>query len=128
MNRTSNESGKDDSPRSEALLVGRLGAVAEKKMPSGDTMLSFRVVIDRAPRDRGPSGRVLVDAIECSLWKANLIKRVQKMPVDSLVEVSGPLRRRFFRSGHGFQSMMDVEVRRLRRIDSRGNARRSARR
>lgn len=118
MTRTSNVGGKDDSPHSEAVLVGRLGAVAEKTMPSGDTMLSFRVVVDREPRDRGPSGRVLVDAIECSLWRAHLIKRVRKIPVDSLVEVSGPLRRRFFRSGQGFQSMMDVEVRGLRRIDS----------
>jgi single-strand DNA-binding protein len=118
MTRTSNAPTKADLPRSEVVMVGRLGAVAEKTMPSGDTMLSFRVVVDRAPRDRGPHGRVLVDAIECSLWKSHLIKRLRRIPPDSLVEVSGPLRRRFFRSGQGFQSMMDVEVRSLRRLDS----------
>ncbi len=103
-------------PRSEAVVAGRLGTVTEKLMPSGISMASFRVVVDRAPRDRGPNGRVRVDAIECSVWKAHLIKRVMVMPPGTLIEVSGSLRRRFFRAGQGFASITEVEVVNLRKV------------
>jgi len=103
-------------PRSEVVVLGRLGTVNERSMPSGTAMVSFRVVVDRAPRDRGPSGRVLVDAIECSAWKAPLMRRVLAMPAGTLIEVSGCLRRRFFRAGKGFASMTEVEVLSLRKV------------
>ncbi|MBM3689814.1 MAG: hypothetical protein FJW80_09230 [Actinobacteria bacterium] len=49
----------------EVVLEGRLAGVGRKVLPSGDEAVTFRVVVARAPRDRGPSGRVSVDAIDC---------------------------------------------------------------
>ncbi len=105
-----------NDPHNGVTLVGRLAKVTERDLPSGDTLVAFRLIVDRPPRSRGPSGRVRVDAIECSAYVASVRRRVLGLEEGATVEVSGSLRRRFWRSGTGPMSVIEVEAISLRRI------------
>ena len=82
----------------EVRLVGRLSARPEERvLPSGDAVWTFRVVVERA----GPPGkeqpRQRVDALECAVWGGRLRRSVASWAAGDVVEVTGALRRRFFR-------------------------------
>jgi single-strand DNA-binding protein len=103
--------------RNEVMLVGRIGAEPQARtMPSGDEIVTFRLIVDRPERARGPAGRVRVDTFDCTAWRADARRRVAAMPVGQVVEVSGCLRRRFWRAGGGAASRVEVEVDRVRRV------------
>jgi single-strand DNA-binding protein len=97
----------------EIRLVGRLSqAPSERVLPSGDTVWTFRVVVPR-PETRapvGPGGRPGVDAIECAVWSGRVRRSVPGWRRDDVVEVSGALRRRFYRAGGATASRVEVEV------------------
>lgn len=97
-------------------LTGRISGARERALPSGDVLVSFRVIVDRPPKDRGPSGKVRVDAIECSTWRAPLRRRALGLADGTPVELTGRLRRRFWRGGAGLASMIEVEATTLKRI------------
>jgi single-strand DNA-binding protein len=109
-------------PHNAVTLIGRLAGVRDVTLPSGDELVSFRVVVDRPPRDRGPSGRVRVDAVECTAWRADVRRRAQALPEGTLVMVTGALRRRFWRAGAAPVSRIDVEATALRRAESDAEA------
>lgn len=108
-------------------LVGRMGSVAVcKVLPSGDSMVSFRVVVDR-PHGRGArsaarsGGRVVtVDAVECMAWRAAVRRSVSGWSPGDVVEVNGSLRRRFWRGPAGPGSRTEVEVEQARRLRRAG--------
>lgn len=103
--------GKDETVN-EVHLVGRLAATPEEKeMPSGDTLMSFRVVTDRAP---DPKRSTKVDALECVAWSGRAKRSVRSWQAGDVVEVDGELRRRFFRTGAGAVSRTEVEVTKAR--------------
>lgn len=93
----------------EVRLVGRISQPPEERvLPSGDTVWTFRVVVDRPPgRSRG---RQTVDALECAAWTARARRSVAGWSADDVVEVTGSLRRRFFRSGGAVASRVEVEM------------------
>jgi single-strand DNA-binding protein len=92
----------------EVRLVGRLSAAPqEKELPSGDVLVSFRVVVSRAP---DPKRATKVHALECVAWTARTKRSVKSWRVGDVVEVDGALRRRFFRTGSGPASRVEVEV------------------
>ena len=97
------------------LLVGRLGARVETRdLPSGDAITVFTIVVDR-PRGRpGSASTVKIDAIACQTTRADVIRRLGRLAPGDLVHAEGTLRRRFWRSGSGLGSAMEVEVSRLR--------------
>lgn len=96
----------------EVRLVGRLSAEPEEKqMPSGDTLVAFRVVVARPPDGRRTT---TVDALECVAWGARAQRSVRSWKVDDVVEVTGSLRRRFFRTPAGPASRVEVEMTRGR--------------
>lgn len=101
----------------DVTLIGRIAGAAERQLPSGDALVTFRVIVDRPKRDRGPSGRVRVDAVECSARTVTLGRRVMATAEGAVVEVRGSLRRRFWRGPAGPTSVVEVEARSLRRID-----------
>jgi single-strand DNA-binding protein len=101
-----------DEVVNEVRLVGRLSAEPdEREMPSGDLMVSFRVVVPRAP---DPRRRTSVDALECVAWTGRSRRAVRSWRVGDVVEVTGELRRRFFRTAAGPASRVEVEVVRAR--------------
>lgn len=98
-------------------LVGRLLAASEEKvLPSGDTLQTFRVTVRRGSPLRG---RQTVDSLECVAWDGRVKRSVSRWQPGDVVEVTGTLRRRFFRTPAGAASRTEVEVmtgRRVRRV------------
>ena len=100
-------------------LVGRLSAVGEPRvLPSGDTVVTARVVVPRPARSARTPGRAGVDTIEVACWSTASRRALGRLSTDDVVEVEGALRRRFFRTGGGAASRYEVEVTRLRRAAS----------
>jgi single-strand DNA-binding protein len=98
----------------EVSLTGRLAADAEpRELPSGDLLLTFRVVVDRPATAVG--GRRQVDTIDCAAWSGRVQRTVRSWVAGDTVSVEGHLRRRFRRSEAGPTSRVEVEVTRARR-------------
>ena len=93
----------------EVRLVGRVSQEPElKEMPSGDTVWTFRVVVPRPPGAARPHQSV--DALECCVWTGRVKRSVSGWHAGDVVGLEGSLRRRFFRSGAGVASLVEVEV------------------
>lgn len=106
----------------EVRLVGRVSGVPEsREMPSGDTLVLWRLVVPRdEPRRRataaGEARRLpTVDTIDIACWSASARRAAARLEPDDVVEVSGSLRRRFFRGGSGAQSRYEVEAGSIKR-------------
>ena len=96
-------------------LVGRVTATGEpRELPSGDTVLTLRVVVPREERRRDRPG----PGSTPSTWRAGRRRRgrsASRCEVDDHIEVEGALRRRFFRAGGAVASRYEVEARRVTR-------------
>ena len=98
-------------------LVGRVTAPGEpRRLPSGDTVHTLRVVVPRAAT--GGHRRDGVDTIDVACWAAGLRRTAGRLTIDDHVEVHGRLRRRFYRSVGGVASRYEVEATRLRRTEA----------
>lgn len=94
----------------EVTLIGRASTPAlEKKLPSGDKVVEVRIVVARDDRDG-------FDTFDLAFWSAALRKRALTLADDEWIEVSGALRRRFWRAGNAIASRWQVEGRELRRV------------
>ena len=94
----------------EVILLGRASTPAvEKELPSGDKVVEVRIVIGRDNRDG-------YDTFDLAFWSAALRKRALPWADDEWIEVTGTLRRRFWRSGNTIASRWQVEGRELRRV------------
>ena len=106
--------------RNEVVLVGRVSGVPqERELPSGDALVSWRVVVDRpAPRRAPPPGvrSPTIDTVDCVAWTGRVRRTARGLADGDVVAVEGALRRRFWRSGSGPASRTEVEVQALRRL------------
>jgi single-strand DNA-binding protein len=92
----------------QVKLQGRVSRDPERRtLPSGDEMWTFMVVVPRPP---GGRSRQSVDAIDCVVWGGRIRTQVSGWAADDVVEVSGPLRKRFYQGGGGAASRVEVEV------------------
>lgn len=99
----------------EVLLRGRLSRDPEERvLPSGDVMWSFRVVVARVPVRAG--SRQTVDVIECAAWSARTRRSVATWRTGDVVELTGAIRRRFFRAAGAPASRVEVEMLTGRRV------------
>ena len=95
----------------EMRLVGR---VADEPtavvLPSGDELVSARLIVERPrpPAGQGRSGKV--DTFACAAWPSVLRWRMRVWSAGDTVEVTGAMRRRFWRGPTGVQSRYEVEV------------------
>jgi single-strand DNA-binding protein len=108
-------SGPAGRHRNEVVLCGRLAAAAEsRQLPSGDVLTVFRLVVDRPPGRRRRAGEraPTVDTLDCVAWRAPARRAAQSWQPGDTVEVTGALRRRFWRSPVGPMSRCEVEVER----------------
>ena len=95
-------------PVNEVFLVGRVTSLAvEKILPSGDKVVEFRVVIGRA---KSRSSKKEVDSLDIAAWSATARKAALAVKIDSWVQVSGSVRRRFWRAPTGLASRWQVEA------------------
>jgi len=92
----------------EVRLVGRVSGISEPHdLPSGDSVVTLRLVVPREiHRPRQPS----VDTIDVACWSPDTRQGAAEVGVGGTAEVTGSLRRRFFRSGAGLQSRYEVEA------------------
>jgi single-strand DNA-binding protein len=106
----------DPSSNNLVRLVGRVSADPEtRQLPSGDEVVTFRLVVRRSAAARRRSKQV-VDTIECTVWRAALRRSVVRLTAGTEVAVEGQLRRRFTRGGAGPVSWVSVEVDACRRV------------
>lgn len=110
---TTNHELSEGLAANEVRLVGRVsGRPEERVLPSGDRLVTFRVVVTR----HQPRGRQTVDALECVAWTARCRRSVARWDDGDVVELSGSLRRRFYRAGAATVSRVEVETSRARII------------
>jgi single-strand DNA-binding protein len=108
----------------EVRLVGRLSQDPEERvLPSGDSVWTFRLVV---ARPAGGKSRQSVDTLECAVWGGRVRKSAASWAAGDVVEVTGALRRRFFSTGAGRASRVEVEVASGRMMRRAGLSRRSA--
>lgn len=99
----------------EVTLVGRVSAPPERRdLPSGDQLVTLRVVVDRPPL-RGVTRRA-VDVIDVACWTKRTQRTAAGLEPEDGVRVEGALRRRFFAAGGGRASRYEVEASRLVRV------------
>src|SRR4051794_14481915 len=95
----------------EVRLMGRLAAdPALRELPSGDSVWNLRVVVERPVLAGQEKPRQRVDSLECAVWWGRLKKQVGRWSAGDVVDVSGALRRRFFRAGGATASRVEVEL------------------
>ncbi|HWM74053.1 MAG TPA: single-stranded DNA-binding protein [Nocardioides sp.] len=93
----------------EVRLVGRISAGPEERvLPSGDVLWTFRLVVRRPPSRTAV--RRGVDALDCAVWGGRVRRSVVSWRQGDVVEVTGAVRRRFFRVAGGAASRFEVEV------------------
>ena len=97
----------------EVHLRGRWVGAQERELPSGDVVVVGRVVVPR------PAGGV--DTLDCAVWAPGLRRRAMRLADGALVDVTGCLRRRFWRTPAGASSRYEVEVTSVRRLSAPGS-------
>lgn len=104
----------------QVFLRGRLAdAPVLRDLPSGDVLAVFRVTVARPAGDRAR-----VDSIECASVRPRVHRSLGRAAAGDVLELSGALRRRFWRTPAGPASRyaVDVETVRVIRPDRRGGA------
>lgn len=116
---TRTQSPTDPVGVNEVTLCGRVSADPEvRELPSGDELVTFRVVV---PRGEDAAGRRRVDVLDCAAWSARLRRSTRSWRAGDVVEVSGAVRRRFFRGARGPASRVEIEVAAARRVRRAAN-------
>lgn len=102
--------------RNEVLLWGRVAAQAEEReLPSGDSVVTARVIVDRDAAALTHSAQ-RVDTIDCVGWTVRVQRSMRRWAPGERVQVEGSIRRRFFRAGGGPVSRVEVEVKRCKKL------------
>ena len=95
----------------EVRLVGRVAAEPSVAvMPSGDELVTARLVVERPRPPAGRGRRRQVDTVTCAAWSAVLRRRLRIWNPGDTVQVTGALRRRFWRGESGSRSRYEIEV------------------
>lgn len=93
-------------------LRGRLASPpSPRELPSGDELWAFRLTVARPSGERGR-----VDSIDCSTTRARVQRVLERASLGDTVDVTGALRRRFWRGASGLASRYEVEVSALARV------------
>jgi single-strand DNA-binding protein len=117
----------EPSARNEVVLRGRVAAAAEEReLPSGDTIMTARLIVDRDDAALGRSTQ-RVDTIDCVAWLRRVQRSMRGWEQGERVEVTGSIRRRFFRGAAGPASRVEVEIRSVTRLDRPPRKSRSSR-
>ncbi|WP_460933337.1 single-stranded DNA-binding protein [Phycicoccus ginsengisoli] len=112
----------------EVRLVGRVsGSGQERELPSGDEVVSLRIVVPRTGRSPRRT-TASVDTIDVACWTTRLRRTARGLADGDVVQVEGSLRRRFFHTGAGAASRYEVEAVTLHRVRSQGGTDRRSRR
>ena len=118
VTRTADLSG--DATDNTVRLHGRVSsAPVERELPSGAVITTFRLSVPRARSPMTSGSRQSSDWVDCVAWAAKTRRTVGGWKVGDQVEVTGALRRRFYRAGEGASTRLEVEVLGARRARTR---------
>lgn len=94
----------------DVLLRGRVSSLAvEKELPSGDKVMEFRIVIARSDGEG-------FDTIDIAAWSSKLRRTAGSLKNDQWVEVSGSIKRRFWRGAAGLASRWQIDASEISRL------------
>ena len=82
---------------------------------------TFRVSVPRARTAMTSGSTQTSDWVDCTAWSARSRRSVGSWQVGDRVEVTGSLRRRFYRAGEGATTRLEVEVTSARRVRTRAD-------
>jgi len=118
---TTPEPGEDARELTNAVvLCGRVAVAPQARdLPSGDVVVTTRLIVDRDPSTLARS-RQRVDTIGCVGWAKRVQRSMRTWQAGDTIQVEGALRRRFFRTSAGPASRVEVEVHRARRVRKAG--------
>ena len=108
-------------PANHVFLRGTVAtAPVVRTLPSGDELCAFRLTVSRPPG--GPAAaRPRVDSIDCASTRAAVRRSALRWVPGDVVEVTGALRRRFWRTSAGTAaSRYEVDAATARRAVSPG--------
>lgn len=109
--------GEEIEHRNEIRLIGRVSAAPQATaLPSGDELVSIRLVVERPRAVINGTRRASVDTVTCVAWTPRERKSLRAWQEDDVVDVTGALRRRFWRSADGSRNRHEVEVTRAIRL------------
>lgn len=101
----------------EVRLVGRLSTEPEViLLPSGDEIVSARLVVQRPRPPAGQATPRRVDTVTCTAWASAQRRTLRVLEEGDTVEITGALRRRFWRGGGGAQSTFEIEIESAHRV------------
>jgi single-strand DNA-binding protein len=108
-------------PANHVFLRGMVAsAPVVRTLPSGDELCAFRLTVPRPPGDPSAT-RVRVDSIDCASTRATVRRSALRWVQGDVVEVTGALRRRFWRTPAGTPaSRYEVDAASVRRAVSSG--------
>ena len=108
----------------EVVLRGRVSSEPQvRDLPSGTTLVSFRLVMGRDRTPMTVSSKQVSDWVECAAWGARVRKQAGGWRDGDQVEVRGALRRRYYRAGEQARTISAVVLRNCGRsmpIDAAG--------
>lgn len=97
--------------RNEVCLAGRVSsAPRERRLPSGDRVVTFRLVVARARTPMTANSKQVSDWVDCAAWGGRVRRSAASWRVGDHVEIEGALRRRFFRDTDVASTRLEVEV------------------
>lgn len=109
------------SAQNSVALCGRVSsAPLERELPSGDIIVTFRLVLARDKSPMTTRSRQASDWVDCVAWGGRVRRSVGTWRVGDVVEVEGALRRRFFRMEGRTSTRVEVEVLTGRVVDRAG--------
>ena len=108
-------------PANHVFLRGMVAsAPVVRTLPSGDELCAFRLTVPRPPGDLSAT-RVRVDSIDCASTRATVRRSALRWVQGDVVEVTGALRRRFWRTPAGTAaSRYEIDAASVRRAVSSG--------
>jgi single-strand DNA-binding protein len=110
----------------EVLLIGRVSAEPTTRvLPSGDALVSWRLIVERENHGLQPTGVRLptVDTIDCVAHEAVVRRAAIRWTGGEILEIRGALRRRFWRGAQGAASRCEVEVLTAKKVSARSETR-----
>lgn len=102
---------RDSAADNSVRLRGRVSSEpTSRTLPSGDVIVTLRVVLPRAQSPMSAKSRQASDWVDCAAWGGRSRRTVARWNVGDLVEIEGALRRRFFRAQSRTSTRVEVEV------------------
>jgi single-strand DNA-binding protein len=108
---------RPDHDRNRVLLRGRVSAApVSRVLPSGDRIVSVRVVLSRERTVMTRGSRQPSDWVECVAWASRPRRSVRSWRPGDTVEIEGALRRRYYRWSGAPTTRVEVEVLKARAL------------